>query len=694
MRKILLTVLLVAVWGVGAITVSDIASLRRAEVEDEPACSVKGVVSCPFDWDLNSFALVDPADPDGRGVFVGSMVEGRPAAVLVGAEQLEAGQVVEVTGHILPYMLEPGILASEIRVVDRVDLPPPRECRVADLNLGENNNRRVNVVGILREVSKGVRARRSQPVTILTLGTKDGVIVVRVRGDWPELAGFRDAELSVDGVCVPSFNSRAEFLHAEVEAISRESIHVIPSHMPPRSIQRERGRRTGVLAWTPDGYDGHLRKMAGEVVYVNREERYFVLQSDVAVRVNVKQSDLPRVGDLVEADGFPTLFDDSGILDSGSFRVLGRVKTPCPVEPLTDAFLESLAKKGGPSEYDAHYRLVRVDGRVLSVEEVSGGRVEIAVDTGHRRIVALLEEGGAYLVESLQDRPRVSLEGVLKVNLVADSISGRGLIIGDFDLLLRDASDIRVVYDLESTRRRISRLAARFGLVMLLPLGLLALIQWIRSSRQRERSKAVAEDRRRLAEELHDTIAQHLSGARLLLFSVQADAGALSEASRGALTMAGDILESARREMRDKILNLQSDEMMLRPLADLIKGIALKANALGQARVRTHLRGLPSDMAPQLKTDLLATVQEAVTNAVKHGHARNIAIVSDPVIPDGYVLSVLNDGEKFDAGVALGPATGHFGLSSMRERAARNGFKLTFGEREGWTEVRLERSGR
>ncbi|MBQ1344875.1 MAG: hypothetical protein IIY62_00795, partial [Kiritimatiellae bacterium] len=202
-----------------------------------------------------------------------------------------------------------------------------------------------------------------------------------------------------------------------------------------------------------------------------------------------------------------------------------------------------------------------------------------------------------------------------------------------------------------------------------------------------------AADRKRMAEELHDTIAQYLSGARLLLYSVQGEAHALPEAARGAVAMAGDILETARRELRDKILNLQSDELMLRPIARLLKGVAARANAASGAKVHAVLRGLPADMSAQTKNDVLAMVQEAVSNAVKHGRARRIAIVSDPLPGGGFALSVLNDGAPFDASAALGPETGHFGLSSLRERAARNGFTLTFGERKGWTEVRIERRG-
>ena len=86
-------------------------------------------------------------------------------------------------------------------------------------------------------------------------------------------------------------------------------------------------------------------------------------------------------------------------------------------------------------------------------------------------------------------------------------------------------------------------------------------------------------------------------------------------------------------------------------------------------------------------------MQEATTNALKHGRATNIVLVSDPSTGDGkrgFVLRVLNDGEPFDAAAALGPEAGHFGLAGMRERAKRNGMRISWGVEGRWTSVEVE----
>ena len=92
-----------------------------------------------------------------------------------------------------------------------------------------------------------------------------------------------------------------------------------------------------------------------------------------------------------------------------------------------------------------------------------------------------------------------------------------------------------------------------------------------------------------------------------------------------------------------------------------------------------------------VKRDLLAIVSEAIGNAVKHGGAANVIVVSEGDGAGAFTLDVLNDGAPFSADAAPGPEKGHFGISNMRERAARSGMTLTFGEKRGYVAVTLER---
>ena len=149
------------------------------------------------------------------------------------------------------------------------------------------------------------------------------------------------------------------------------------------------------------------------------------------------------------------------------------------------------------------------------------------------------------------------------------------------------------------------------------------------------------------------------------------------------------MLIHAKGEVRSTIMNLRSAGLEGKGFEEQIRDMAAPLRHGGIA-VKILLRGLPDKMDSARLGDLLLIAREAVTNAIKHGKAKTVVIVSDPMEGGGFVLRVLNDGAPFDMNAALGPETGHFGLAGMRERALRSGFTLEFAREGEWTAVRVE----
>ena len=157
--------------------------------------------------------------------------------------------------------------------------------------------------------------------------------------------------------------------------------------------------------------------------------------------------------------------------------------------------------------------------------------------------------------------------------------------------------------------------------------------------------------------------------------------------------MASRVLNEAKGEIREVIMNLRSDHVLSRPLADLLREFADATDRSGAVRVRCSLRALDVDLPAVVKSDIMMIVQQATANAIRHGGAKNVAIVCDPAAGrrEGFVLRVLNDGAPFDVAKVPGPELGHFGLSSMRERAKRSGMAICWGMEGKWTCVKIER---
>jgi signal transduction histidine kinase len=685
------SVALVLAGGAAGATVGEIAAMTREEANAASRCVVTGVVTGAFGWLGNSCVIADAADPNGPAVYVAGRLPRFPAATFVGGDRPRLGDRVEVSGLLCRLMLQPGLCANVIRKLGETDLPVPPARRLADLVSGRLNNRRARVRGVVRRVE--MDGSRSAPATLVELGTPDGVLVVRLLGVSEAFASLRDAEVEAEGVVMTCFNQRAELLRPELELDSADALRVV-SAAPTKS--EEVGVRGGVLMWTPGGDDGHLKRMIGVVTFASPEEGFFVVQSGRAVRVYPDGASYPRVGDSVEVKGFPVLKGDCGVMESAECRVLGTAAAQPEPYRLSEDELTRLLNHEDPGELDCCDRLIAIRGRVRSVDRVQRGRLvlAVAVGTGARDLVVRFDGVLPREVEEmLLDGPLVELTGVLDVDLVRSPDTKRVLVAGEMALRLRDASDVVVVPDAAFRGRRLARRAKGVLPWLVAPLVLVVVVLLLRLFRQRSIGRAVAAERHRMAGELHDALSQHLSSARLLLFSVQQGAGAMTDGAKRSLAMMGNVLESARREVRDVVMHLQSESFVSDSPASLLKAMADGLGKMRSVRVRVNLRGLPSEMPVVEKTDLVAIVQEAITNAIKHGGAETVILVSDPLPGGGFALSVLNDGEPFDAAKALGPEAGHFGRSGLRERASRSRMALSFGSRDGFSEVRVERKG-
>ena len=231
---------------------------------------------------------------------------------------------------------------------------------------------------------------------------------------------------------------------------------------------------------------------------------------------------------------------------------------------------------------------------------------------------------------------------------------------------------------------------------LLVPLPLLAVIAvLVFDRRQRKvRAKAIAAERRRIAAELHDSVSQYLSGTRILLDTVRSAESTLPGEQREALSTASEMLDVSRIEVRNAIDNLRNDDILTMRIDELLGLHARRVRAAKCVAVETDLERMPSDLAPKVKGDVLAVVQEAVANAIRHGKATKLRIESKRNGADGYVVRVLNDGLPFDASRAPGSSAGHFGIDSMHERGERSGFAVSFGEEDGWNFVELKGKAR
>ncbi len=216
-------------------------------------------------------------------------------------------------------------------------------------------------------------------------------------------------------------------------------------------------------------------------------------------------------------------------------------------------------------------------------------------------------------------------------------------------------------------------------------------IQAEEALRQREREKAVTEERNRLARELHDSVTQALYGVTLY-----------SEAAAGHLALghtdrAAEHLQELQHTAQEALAEMRLLVFELRPpiLEELGLVAALQARLQaveGRAGLRTEFKtDLKERLPPDVEEGLYRIAQEVLNNVLKHAQAHYIQVhlrQDERKWPDPVRVTL----EIADDGIGLDPATagqrGGLGLPAMEERAEAIGATLRIeSELDGGTRV-------
>jgi signal transduction histidine kinase len=177
--------------------------------------------------------------------------------------------------------------------------------------------------------------------------------------------------------------------------------------------------------------------------------------------------------------------------------------------------------------------------------------------------------------------------------------------------------------------------------------------------------RAVAQERRRIARDLHDGLAQEL--AYIAAHAPRVAAGSDDPAAARIAEAAACALDETRLAIAS--LAHTPGESLGSALTRTAERIASRAGGI----VRIDLQeGVEVEAA--VRSDLLRIVREATTNAVRHGGASEVLLTLTG--GEAVVLRIADDGVGFRPdGAAAGSHSG-FGLTSMQERAARAGGRL------------------
>jgi signal transduction histidine kinase len=351
----------------------------------------------------------------------------------------------------------------------------------------------------------------------------------------------------------------------------------------------------------------------------------FVQDSSGGIAIpNATTSKPVQIGDAVEARGDSEQKDFSSVLRNATVRLLWS-HTPVPPVSVT-------ASQAATGAFDSQF--VETEGKLVSEQGGSGQSLVLKLDEGSQTFVAIAEN--LALARSLRDLKigsRLRLRGICVTNrtFARDEVP--------FALLMRSAEDAEMVEPPPWWN------AVHIVEVMLGLLTISFALQYGYIKTRRDRFRAITEERERVADEMHDTLAQSFAGIGYHLEALCDEAEPGSH-MRSQLESTTDLVRFGHMEARRNITALRPGNIEREGVA---KALDLAARAMvqgGSIAIKVSIRGEQKQIPLRVADTLFRIGQEAIANAVRHSkpHTIHISVVYGKV---SVKLVVRDDGKGF-----------------------------------------------
>jgi PAS domain S-box-containing protein len=194
---------------------------------------------------------------------------------------------------------------------------------------------------------------------------------------------------------------------------------------------------------------------------------------------------------------------------------------------------------------------------------------------------------------------------------------------------------------------------------------------------RRTQEEAIAEERRRIAREIHDGLAQNLAALRVR-------AGLWHDLVEQNPAQMHAELDQLQTFLRENIQEVRRSIFALRPVSleehgffPALRQFLTEFGEQNQLSIACTVRGQEGDLPVSLELPLFRIVQEALNNVAKHAQAQGLWLELDLDTPAEVRLVVRDDGRGFDLQTLETAARrGHLGLRHMRERVEQGGGRL------------------
>jgi signal transduction histidine kinase len=668
----------------------DVISLPAEKASDSIKVLVTGVVTASDPALMGRFFVQDGTG----GVFVDNANGRRP----------EPGEVVQVSGITYIGAYAPTITAPQVRKIGVAPLPPAKSVSVEELMSGAEDSQRIEISGIVRDtrmdgsrlaidlVAGGFRFRAYVIVPADFQPQKLIGAQVLIRGTAAEAHNRSLRQLITVEIYIPAIT---DLIIEKAEPVNPFDKAIIPLN------KLAQFRRDNSLAQRV-----HVR---GVVTLQKPGEYVFLQDASGGLEVQNHQAGIFHLGEVVEAVGFPSFENHLPVLQDAAFKKTSAA--PVPVTPKTVTIQEL---QNGLH----HGEFVSLTGKLIERTVKQGSRVKT---TGSDTTTVLVLQGTNFTFTAEADNmPGESALGMIPVGSVMEvngicltEIDDEGK-LKSFQILMRSPEDFRIIK--KPSWFTPQRLLAGFLIVSCV---LFVIVSWTvmlsrknqvlnflireRENAQRElqqahdqleervkertaelkfqitarkesevQFKAVLAERTRLAQELHDTVEQTLTG---LAWQLDAAFKLYSQNPASMLThleLARKLMSRSQTEVRQSVWDLRR---LVHEKFDLAKALVENARQIASSagiRVDLKTKGQARALPEIIEEGFLRINHEALINVIKHSDATSVSILLE-FEPQRVILTINDNGRGFLSQNAAGPNEGHFGLLGISERVKRLG---------------------
>jgi signal transduction histidine kinase len=644
--------------------------------------------------------VVTAAEPDWGGRFFIQDASGGVFVENISSQQPLPGDWVEVTGSSHPGGYAPIITKPQWKKVGTAPLPKARPVTIERLMSGTEDGQRIEISGVVRTAKfSGTQVQ----LELASGGYRLRAYTPQASNTVPEsLVG---AKVLLRGTAGTAYNAPLRHF-VNVDLYVPEAGDVMLEEAPINPFDEPLTSLDAIAQYRQNRFPANQVHVKGVVTYQRKGEEVFLRDASGGLRAKTQQV-LPVVpGEVVEAVGFPSVENFVPVLEDAVFRKTGEPRVPPEPQPVSVAELQ---------EGRHHADYVVLQGRLI--DRLVKGIGQMEATPVFRTTLVLQSTNFLFVAERdttdrnqmLASIPIGSLVEVKGVCLLESTPDGK---INSVRVLLPTSYDVRIL-------QRPSWLTPQhllISLVVMLAI-LLGAIRWTMlvskknsilkslvsekeaaqrelqqahdqlEERVRERTaqlkvemtvrkeselqfRAVLTERTRLAQDLHDTLEQTMTGIGLQLDLVGSQIPKAPTDALHHLKLARKLMKQGQLDVRQSVWGLRSRAMEEFSLMSALTMHGRQVAGGAGIQIQVESSGEPVALSEIVEESLLRIGQEAITNAVKHSGARSIKMDLQ-FSPKAVVLQIRDDGRGFAPEACDGPKDGHFGLLGIRERAER-----------------------